>query len=92
MTPLCGSAKDADISTTVGRKACACDNSSYLVFHATEVGFITAYQYCTTLSLEAFILVHNTDIKKGNRIRVYRKETCGMIWNKKVEPETIRHP
>jgi len=45
-----------------------------------------------TLSLEAFITVQNTDIKKGNRIKVYRKEMYGMIGNKKVQPGTIWHP
>lgn len=43
-----------------------------------------------TLSLEAFITAQNTDIKKGNRNKVYMKEMCGMIWNK-VQPGTIRH-
>jgi len=45
-----------------------------------------------TLSLETLITVENADIKKGNRIKVYRKEMCGMIWNKNVQPGTIWHP
>jgi hypothetical protein len=68
------------------KKNCA---SSWLF---TKIGFIISYQYSMTSSLEAFITVQNTDIKKGNRIKVYRKEMCGMIWNKKVQPGTIRHP
>jgi len=66
------------------KKNCA---SSWLF---TKIGFIISYQYSTTSSLEVFITVQNTDIKKGNRIKVYRKEICGMIWNKKVQSGTIR--